>query len=579
MVERSLEILPSLISNLSSKPDQENMMKSVSGIAAVGCAVSLQCNNDGYSAIRVLELSRGAINRLIINSRADLSLLYNSHPDLAKRFEDLRFLINSPTGGRENMGKATSLRKSTVSELDELISKIRTKKGLENFQSLPSKDKLLETSFNQGTVLLNTIHFRTDALLIHSDKRIQVLPLDQSIYQHSQEYYGQMRDRFGFSGYDDGSWGLANIKMRGFLEWLWDQVVGPVLRAFNFQSLGVLSEYNLPDNLVKAARLIFQRQADTSQDSTLNKLSIYQDLMEQHPNIASSINSARPSKARSRTQADTSRLKFPRVHWIGIGHMAAFPFHAAGYGSCNPPKNAMSCVISSYASTLTARAYAKKKPVMLESSSSNLLLVAMPKTPNQSDLPGVDREATSIQHTVQRFMAIKLRKLPSVKVILDDLPLYNSVHFACHGYADPRSPFRSGLLLCGNEPEKSFQENTRDSILTVETISSINTKRSQLAFLSACCTAENASLVLMDEGIHLAGGFQLAGYPHVIASLWEADDILSVEIAKKFYRIVFAESEIVGHERIAYALHDATLAARRISNEPLSWATTIHFGP
>ena len=83
----------------------------------------------------------------------------------------------------------------------------------------------------------------------------------------------------------------------------------------------------------------------------------------------------------------------------------------------------------------------------------------------------------------------------------------------------------------------------------------------------------------MDEGIHLAGGFQLAGYSYVIASLWEADDDLFVEVVKKFYRIVFAESEIVGDERIAYALHDATLAARRISNNPLSWAITIHFGP
>lgn len=203
----------------------------------------------------------------------------------------------------------------------------------------------------------------------------------------------------------------------------------------------------------------------------------------------------------------------------------------------------------------------------------------MPKTPNKSPLPGVEREATSIQHTVQGFMAVKLRKLPSVNIILEDLPLYNSVHFACHGYADPRNPFRGGLLLYGNEPEKGFQENTRDSILTVETISSINIERSQLAFLSACCTAENASLLLMDEGTYLAGSFQLAGYPHVVASLWEADDDLSVEVAKKFYRIVFAESEIVGHERIAYALRDATLAARRISNDPLSWATTIHFGP
>ena len=99
----------------------------------------------------------------------------------------------------------------------------------------------------------------------------------------------------------------------------------------------------------------------------------------------------------------------------------------------------------------------------------------MPRTPNQSDLPGVEREVTSVQHTVQGFIAVKSRKLPPLTTILDDLPLYNSVHFACHGYADPRSPFRSGLLLCGNEPEKDFQKNTRESILTVETISSINT--------------------------------------------------------------------------------------------------------
>ena len=67
----------------------------------------------------------------------------------------------------------------------------------------------------------------------------------------------------------------------------------------------------------------------------------------------------------------------------------------------------------------------------------------------------------------------------------------------------------------------------RNSKLTVETMSSINTERSPLAFLSACCTAENAFSVLMDEGIHLAGAFQLARYPHAIASLWEADDAVS----------------------------------------------------
>ena len=84
---------------------------------------------------------------------------------------------------------------------------------------------------------------------------------------------------------------------------------------------------------------------------------------------------------------------------------------------------------------------------------------------------------------------------------------------------------------------------------------------------------------LIDEGIHLASGFQLAGFPHIIASLWEADDDLSVQVARKFYKILFRDSQTHGIEKTAYALHDAVLAARRTVDEPLTWAPMIHLGP
>ena len=164
-------------------------------------------------------------------------------------------------------------------------------------------------------------------------------------------------------------------------------------------------------------------------------------------------------------------------------------------------------------------------------------------------------------------------------MILDDLSSFNTVHFACHGFADSNSPFRSGLLLCGDEPQKGFNKNTKNNILTVDLISSVNTKNSQLAFLSAYCTAKMASSLLLDEGIHLASAFQLSGFPHVIASLWEADDDLSMVRAEKFYQIIFTLTNLNGYEKIAYALHDAVLAAWRICDDPLSWATTVHFGP
>ena len=160
----------------------------------------------------------------------------------------------------------------------------------------------------------------------------------------------------------------------------------------------------------------------------------------------------------------------------------------------------MSCVVSSYASTLSAQAYATANSVTLGLGEFSLLPVA--HAPNAwwigPYLPGVEREVDSVHDIIRRHMDVKSRKCQPVKVILDDLPLYDGVHFACPGYADPISPFiRSDFLLCGKEPDKGFLRNTKESLLTVDSISSINTKRSQLAFLSACCTAENASLRLM----------------------------------------------------------------------------------
>ena len=574
---RGLEILPYLISNLRSKLDQENIIKSISGLAAIGCAVLLECTNNGYEAIRALELSRGTINRLTTNSRAEISMLYRLNPELARQFEDLRSFINASNEGREDLSKTSLSKELAVSKLHNLVAHIRTNIGFENFPDLPPKVKLLETSSDQVTVLLNTTRFRTDALLIHSNERIQILPLNKFIFQESKDYYNRIHDRFGYNNH--GNWRKSNKDMRVFLIWLWDQVVDPILQTFGFEASEALSISNLSDNQNETSRLSQYRQMDQSKALDSEMLKTYLELMKQYPNVTSSASSTRPSEARFRGSTRNDCPSFPRIHWIGVDHMGSFPFHAAGHGSQDPRRNTMSCVISSYASTLAAQAYAKQKPVTLEPRSSALLLVAMPKTPGQSDLPGVEREAEIIQKTLPQFMTVKLCNLQPVDVIQNDLPLYNFVHFACHGHADPQSPFRSGLLLCGDEPEKGFDENTRNSKLTVEIVSSINTERSSLAFLSACCTAENAVSVLMNEGIHLAGAFQLAGYPHVIASLWEADDALSTAVAEKFYRIVFAESRVAGHNKIAYALHDAVLAAQQIRDEPLSWATTIHFGP
>ena len=84
-----------------------------------------------------------------------------------------------------------------MSQLLDLIARLRTKVGFEDLQYLPSKVKLLEISFNQVTVLLNAAHVRTGALLNHSDKEIQVLPFKHSFPKSSKKYYGKLCDMFG----------------------------------------------------------------------------------------------------------------------------------------------------------------------------------------------------------------------------------------------------------------------------------------------------------------------------------------------------------------------------------------------
>ena len=139
------------------------------------CAVSLQCSSDICNAVRVLEVSRGAINRLTISSKADLSLLYRFYPDLAKPYEDLRLLVNLPPGSRAHETNATPLRQAVVLDLEELILEIRTRKGFEHFHNLPSKSKLVETAPDESTVLPTKITKYFDIFWALIDNFFQII--------------------------------------------------------------------------------------------------------------------------------------------------------------------------------------------------------------------------------------------------------------------------------------------------------------------------------------------------------------------------------------------------------------------
>src|SRR5436190_676636 len=78
----------------------------------------------------------------------------------------------------------------------------------------------------------------------------------------------------------------------------------------------------------------------------------------------------------------------------------------------------------------------------------------------------------------------------------------------------------------------------------------------QKAFLSACHTADVRVEELLDEGIHIAGAWQLAGFSYVLATLWRVDDAHSVEVARDVYSGMVGP-DMIHVDRSAESLHRA----------------------
>jgi tetratricopeptide (TPR) repeat protein len=267
---------------------------------------------------------------------------------------------------------------------------------------------------------------------------------------------------------------------------------------------------------------------------------------------------------------------WPRVWWIPVGMMAMLPVHAAGHHrrSSTPVgrPTAMDRVVSSYTPTLRALEFARQRDSAV-AVTAPALVVAMPTTPGlDQPLHHAAREAELVAaHLPGATLLLEAADSavpPTKSAVLARLSGSAIAHFACHGTDQPDDPSRSRLLLRDHETDP----------LTVGDLAPIRLDRARLAYLSACRTALSTATQLVDEAIHLSTAFLLAGYPHVVGTLWEIDDALAVSIADDFYAVLIT-GETIDTSRTAHALHSAVRTARdRLPRTPSLWAGHIHTG-
>jgi CHAT domain-containing protein len=101
--------------------------------------------------------------------------------------------------------------------------------------------------------------------------------------------------------------------------------------------------------------------------------------------------------------------------------------------------------------------------------------------------------------------------------------------------------------------------------------------------LSACSTATARNQAVLDEAIHLATAFQLAGFPPMIGTLWPISDDYATLIATAFYDHLrtsdTSTDALLDTGRAAHALHHTI---RRLRDDlpilPAIWAAHLHAG-
>jgi tetratricopeptide (TPR) repeat protein len=269
---------------------------------------------------------------------------------------------------------------------------------------------------------------------------------------------------------------------------------------------------------------------------------------------------------------------WPHVWWVACGWLNMLPIHAAGYHNEESSRNALDRVISSYTITIKARTYSQISATSQSSQSPAALLVCMPETPDLTPLRHARAEVDDLDRILPPSIARTIMESPSKAHVLSAVRTCDILHFACHGKFDPDNPSHSHLLL----------QDWANDLLSTADITSLKLDRPRLVYLSACHGASNRTESLFDEGIHIAGAFQLAGFQHVIGTLWQIGQHFSLNVSRDVYSAITADARF-DVEKAAEGLHGALRSlrslvvqeygvSRRMCNEPLIWAPYIHMG-
>ena len=524
VLDEVLQLLRQVTRPTDSREKWQKDLATFSGLASRTASVHLKTGRSPLEALQALESGRGIIASLMMDVRWDISRLQNINLLLWQVYKEMGLQLAAFNNADAPLISVEEKehRQFTLKKLNELQDKIRQYPGFERFLLPPTEDEILGLAQDGPLVCFNVNNISSEAFLV-TTTGVQTLH-------------------------------LPNLK---------ESNIQRSLRMFASRGNRSRRDASLCDS--------DDEEEPSTSDLTAELVSLWKHAVRPVLEQLGFLGQKDPPQS------------LPRIWWVGGGPMALVPLHAAGEHTLGSTENTLSHVTSSYAPTLKALQYSRSRPkphftYMNSRSELEMVIISMPTTPEGYKALRVTEEVAAAQENSEDWRNITSLDRPSRESALKALEHCDIAHFACHATADQLQPMQSALLLGRDVLER----------LTLEDIMKMdidNRGHAPVAYLSACSTAEIKVRNLADESIHLASAFQLAGFMHVIGTLWAADDDAAVEIAGKFYKGLELYDRQLFDQResgsVAYALHYAVQHYRNIPGNSMAvakWAPFIHLG-
>ncbi|GAA2707884.1 hypothetical protein GCM10010315_03300 [Streptomyces luteosporeus] len=374
------DLLPKLAGRTLGRESQEARLRELPPLATTAATVSLLAGEAEEALVR-LEQGRGVLLAQALRLRGRQDELRAASRPLADRFEQVCAELVAPHRSPEQ-------RRQAAGDFDALVEKIRTLRGLQDFQRPPSWQKLREAAAHGPVAAINVSPLGCFALLLTPSTdggALDHLPLKvtaDDVAAHAETFHTAVAALT-----DPATPGLEryrhDVAMKSTLSWLGTHIAGPVLDHLGLGHPGL-------DRLGPGGPL-------------------------------------------------------PRLWWCPTGVLSLLPLHAA---VLQDGAHVHDRVVSSYVPTLGSLLHARSRPAP-QPGRASLAAVAVDAGPYPR-LHSLDEELAVT--SAMRAPRDALRDTDATpEAVLAALRTHTHAHLACHGVRDPDVPSRSRLLLHGGE--------------------------------------------------------------------------------------------------------------------------------